>query len=174
MQVEYALEENKLLTTLRLSNLSDSPMPGGFGIHPYFVRNFLGAKDIRVNFSSKGCYSVDSSLIPHEGMGAIPASLNFQNPKTIADQAIDAVFGGYAGRAEMEWLDTPYRLQISSDPIFEHLVVFTAPDGSFALEPVSNATNGFNLMHNGISGHGVFVLAPQQTVSGTITMEVLK
>ena len=59
-------------------------------------------------------------------------------------------------------------LEIYADPIFRHLVVFTHEDGSLALEPVSNATDGFNLMAKGFDGHGVKLLAPSESVSGSI------
>jgi aldose 1-epimerase len=61
---------------------------------------------------------------------------------------------------------------MTCDVIFSHLVVFTAPDGSLAVEPVTHATDGFNLMARGVEGTGVKVLEPGEMVAGTVTLSV--
>ena len=49
-------------------------------------------------------------------------------------------------------------------------MLFSAPDGSFAIEPVSNATDAFNLANKGVSNAGMQVLAPGQSLNGTVTL----
>ena len=53
-------------------------------------------------------------------------------------------------------------------------VVFTAPDNTLALEPVSNATDGFNLHARGIPNVGVCELEPEETMRGSITLRLEK
>jgi aldose 1-epimerase len=62
---------------------------------------------------------------------------------------------------------------LEADPIFSHLVVFTAPDGSVALEPVTHATDGFNLMSQGWDSTGVRVLEPGEEISGRLRLRLL-
>jgi len=40
------------------------------------------------------------------------------------------------------------------------------------VEPVTNANDGFNLMADGVPGHGVFVLEPGETRSGDIRLDL--
>jgi aldose 1-epimerase len=47
-------------------------------------------------------------------------------------------------------------------------VVFTAPDGSLALEPVSHATDAFNLAAQGMAGVDSRTLSPGQSLAGTV------
>jgi aldose 1-epimerase len=59
------------------------------------------------------------------------------------------------------------------DEIFQN-IVFYLPQGQpfFAVEPVTNANDGFNLYDKGIPGSGVFVLEPGQEQQGTITFQL--
>lgn len=61
----------------------------------------------------------------------------------------------------------------TADNVYSHLVVFTAPDGSLALEPVSHATDAFNLAAQDVAGVDLRVLTPGQSLAGTarITLE---
>ena len=65
-----------------------------------------------------------------------------------------------------------WQMKLEADPIFSHFVVFTAPDGTIALEPVSNATDGFNLHARGIPNVGIRELEPGETMRGSITLRL--
>ena len=168
----YRLDGNTLVTQLELTNASDEEMPAGFGIHPYFMRTLPGSGDAMLQFRAKGYYLPDETLIPTEGMKPVPPKLDFSRPRSPGDQHIDTVFGGWEGTATLECPDSDLRMTIAADPIFSHFVVFTAPDGTLALEPVSNATDGFNLMAKGVRGTGVRILEPGGGLSGTIKMTI--
>lgn len=64
-------------------------------------------------------------------------------------------------------------LSMHADPVLAHTLVY-APAGLpfFAVEPVTNANDGFNLMADGVPGHGVFVLEPGETRSGDIRLDL--
>jgi aldose 1-epimerase len=167
----YRLEGNTLETTLELVNQGQSPMPAGFGLHPYFVRD-LG--EAVLQFEAQGYYPTDASFIPSEGMNQIPPELDFSQPRAVGNQTLNHVFGGWAGRVVLEWKGSNQRLVIEADPVFEHIVVYTAPDGTLAIEPVSNATDGFNLFANGVEGTGVRVLQPEEGLHGRVWMRIEK
>jgi aldose 1-epimerase len=59
-------------------------------------------------------------------------------------------------------------MELRADPLYSHLVAFTAPDGSVALEPVSHATDGFNLLAQGWPDTGVRVLQPGDSISAKL------
>ncbi|MDX2007529.1 MAG: aldose 1-epimerase [Meiothermus sp.] len=165
----YRLEGHTLETTLELVNQGQTPMPAGFGLHPYFVRD-LG--EAVLGFEAEGYYQTDQSLIPADGMKPIPPELDFRVPRAVGAQALNHVYGGWSGRAVLEWQGSGKRLVLEADPIFSHLVVFTAPDGTLAIEPVTNATDGFNLAERGVAGTGVQVLQPEEGMVGKVRMRV--
>ena len=71
-------------------------------------------------------------------------------------------------------LFTPISISIfksRADTIYEHLIAYAPPEQPFfAVEPVTNANDGFNLFEQGIAGSGVFVLEPGEQQSGTIRL----
>lgn len=56
--------------------------------------------------------------------------------------------------------------------MFQHVLLF-APAGKpfFAVEPQSNANDGFNLHDQGIE-NGVFILQPGESKTGTIVLRI--
>ena len=62
-------------------------------------------------------------------------------------------------------------ISIHANPIFEHYIVYSPPEQPFfAVEPVTNANDGFNLFEQGIAGSGVFVLEPGEEKEGVIRL----
>lgn len=98
----------------------------------------------------------------------LPERLNFQQPRSIAGLKLDDALQGWNGEAALSWPQRRLLLRASSE--LSHLVLFSAPDGSFAIEPVSNATDAFNLANKGVSNAGMQVLAPGQSLNGTVTL----
>ena len=63
----------------------------------------------------------------------------------------------------MDWI---HHVSIEADDPMGHLILFSPEDQPFfALEPVTNANNGFNLLADGQSDSGVVELQPGETLS---------
>ncbi len=192
VEVRYTLQQDGVEIFTSLQNVGSEAMPAGFGHHPYFMRYLGNSGDARLSFRAERVYLTDASCIPTRPAEAIPPEFNFSQPRPIGTAYLDHVFAGWEGVLSLEWpgqipsrdtyasgqipsRDTypsamGWRMELRADPIFSHLVVFTAPDGSVALEPVTHATNGFNLMAQGWSDTGVRVLEPGQRMDGTVRM----
>ncbi len=172
----YTLEANTLITHLRLTNTSDMPMPAGLGIHPYFVRRMPGSiTDPVLHFRAAGVYDVDEHVIPNAAARLITPDLDFSKPRNAYLSFIDRVFSGWDGFASLEWPGSKVRMTIRADPVYSHFVVFNGdPDGTLALEPVTHATDGFNLMARGVPDTGAHVLQPDQTLEGRIFISLMK
>ena len=110
--------------------------------------------------------------IPDSAAGPIPTDKNFSQARAINDQFIDGVYNGFAGSVTLAWPGSGWQMKLEADPIFSHFVVFTAPDATLALEPVSNATDGFNLHARGIPNVGVRELEPGESMQGSITLRL--
>jgi aldose 1-epimerase len=175
VRCQYKLEGEKFITTLELTNTGGEVMPTGFGIHPYFQRRIPGSSsDCTLEFDASGWYQASDPKdpIPDSAAGPIPTDKNFSQARAINNQFIDGVYNGFAGSATLAWPGSGYQMKLEADPIFSHFVVFTAPDGTLALEPVTNATDGFNLHARGIQNVGVRELKPGETMTGSITLRL--
>lgn len=170
MSMIYELKANVLITRMQLTNVGQTPMPAGFGIHPYFNRHLAGSQEVRLEFKAEGHYEVDEHLIPTGKVPKPTAEYAFKKARAVADFALNDLYRDWSDLS-LVWPNTA-SLKIYADAVFKHLIVFTHADGSLAVEPVSNATDGFNLMARGAEGHGVRVLSPQESLSGSIFFEL--
>ena len=170
--VLYSLEGAICRTAITLENVSDSAMPAGFGFHPYFVRRFAGSlSDPRLEFTASGYYVTDAQTIPTEGAHGLTPDLDFSSAKAAYAAPLDTVFDGWAGRAALIWDE--HRLELTASEVFTHFVAFNgAPDGTIALEPVTHATDGFNLLARGVEETGVQILEPNKILSGDFALQL--
>ncbi len=168
--VTYALEGKSFVTHIVLENVSDDAMPAGFGFHPYFVRRFNGSQtDPTLQFHATGYYLTDEKTIPTEGSRPITSDLDFSQAQAAYARSLDTVFNGWDGAASLQW--ETHRLTMNASPVFSHFVAFNgAPDATVALEPITHATDGFNLMNRGVPNTGVHVLEPAERLSGTVSL----
>ncbi|GAA4021101.1 aldose 1-epimerase [Deinococcus rubellus] len=178
--LEYLLHGPHCDIALTLTNVSDEAMPAGMGLHPYFQR-LQDGQPPQVQFGAGGWYPTDENSLPLGGSQAIPANLDFGVARPVGEAQIDAVFASWDGTARLSWSgvgwpgrDWPGQraLTLTADNVFSHLVLFTAPDGSLALEPVSHATDAFNLAARGVAGSDMKVLSPGQSLAGAVRLSL--
>jgi aldose 1-epimerase len=145
-------------------------MPAGFGFHPYFLRA-LASRDESVELEAhcRGAYPGDTPL-PCGPPVPISVDDDYTHLRRLGF-GTDRCFAGWDGRALLHWPASRLRLRIEADAPLRHLVLYTPPgERWFALEPVSHATDGFNLLAQGQEGTGIFVLAPGESASGGMRM----
>ncbi len=169
-QVDYTLHGPHFDTTVTLTNVSAQPMPAGMGLHPYFARR-EGGTDPRLQFSAPLTYDTDERMLPTGAAREVRPEEDFAQPGSIGERQIDRAYAAWDGVARLDW--GTRSLTLTADSVFSHFIVYTAPDGSLALEPVSHATDAFNLAARGIGGVDLRVLEPGQSLAGTarITLE---
>jgi aldose 1-epimerase len=165
-EVGYRLEGAGLQVALRVWSEDERPMPVGMGLHPYFLRQ-LGQQEAQLAVRAERYYPTGPDLIPAGPAVPVPQSLRFSPPRRVGSQQLDTTFTGWDGRAELRWPELT--AQLEADPIFSHLVLFTHPSGALAIEPVSNAADGFNLMDRGVRS-GVQVLQPGAELRGSVQL----
>jgi aldose 1-epimerase len=154
-----------LSVELELRNDSDSAMPCGFGMHPYYDRT----EGVRLQARAPVRWVGSQYLLP-EWSEPVPAAWDFSEPRPLSPLAeMDGCFGRFGGHARLEWPEKSAALDIEADSIFGVMVVYVPKDQSFfCLETVSNVNDAFNLEARGIKGNGMIVLAPGESVKGTI------
>jgi aldose 1-epimerase len=161
----FELSPSALKVELEISNESDSAMPCGFGMHPYYDRT----ERVRLKAVAPVRWVGSQYLLP-EWSEPVPADWDFREPRELSPLAeMDGCFGQFAGKARLEWPEKGAALDISADPIFGVMIVYVpAGQNFFCLETVSNVNDAFNLEARGVAGNGTIVLGPGQSARGTI------
>lgn len=170
-EIEYAIEGPRWTTRCTLTNAGAEPMPAGFGFHPYFQRALqLPDENVELEAAAGGVYQ---GLIPTTGPVPVPPALDFARRRAVADTPLDHGFAGWDGRAVIHWPRAGVTLRLEAEAPLRHLILF-APAGQpfFAVEPVTHATNAFNLHAAGVPGTGTLSLAPGASVTAALHLTV--
>lgn len=159
-----SLADGRLCMTIAVRNLSDAPMPVGFGLHPYFPSTPWTHVQARVS----GMWETDAEFLPIRHVpppaGADP-SIGFD----VSEVDFDTVFTGWTRRARISWPEHERQLDIEAEAPLDFLVLYTPPgEPFFCAEPVSNITDAFNRMDDEKIHTGCIVLAPGQKQSASI------
>jgi aldose 1-epimerase len=170
---EYRLEERAFVWTLALRNQDNVRMPGGFGHHPYFVRP-TGEAEPQVQIPCNQQFNLVDYMAVDAPVPITPR-LDFRQMRPLDNSEYNDLLTGRAGDepARIAFPSRGVRLSMHSDPIFQHILLFT-PEGQpfFAVEPMTNASDGFNLYARGIPGSGVFALEPGEERQGTVRLQL--
>jgi len=155
------LEQGCLSIRISLRNLSDAPMPAGFGLHPYFP----ATPWTHVQADVTGMWETDAEVLPTRHVSP-PAGADPTTGFDVAEAAFDTVFTGWTRRARITWPDEERLLDIEAEAPLDFLVLYTPPGESFfCAEPVSNITDAFNRLGEGT---GCIVLAPGESRSASV------
>lgn len=163
----FKVEDNRLIVALKLTNKGGIPMPCGLGVHPFFPKD----ADTVVKFKNKTVWAHESAP-PREKPIKVQPEWQFEKGLKISDLELDTCFGGFDGKAEIVWASRKRKIDITAYSDFGHVVVWSpAGEDFFCVEPVTNATDAFNLASRGVAGTGIKTLAPSESLRETITFE---
>lgn len=171
----FQLTESGLSITMTIKNTGEETLPFGTGHHPYFVRT--SQTILKANLPKVW---LSEGMIPNELVN-VPDIWKFVDGKIFDPNKLEARHGGDGSAyidhcfaewdrvAKITWPEAKTSLIITADPMFGHFVVFVPSKGDFfCAEPVSNSTDGFNLMAKRVNNTGTIVLKPQQSLKGTM------
>ena len=171
----YRLEGRCLFITTTLRNEDTVPMPAGLGHHPYFHRRLAGDGDeVLLRVPCDEYYVLDRAL-PAGPSVPVEPRVDFRASRPLGSEFIDDCLTGRQQDApiRMAYPRSGRTITIGADDVFSHVVVYV-PVGAefFAVEPVSNANDGFTLYERGVLGSGIFVLEPGEERQGSIWLDV--
>lgn len=157
------LAGDALTVTLSVKNLSDAPMPLGFGLHPYFAV----ALGDRIAFDADWNWAIDGGFIATK-REAKP--MRYDAPQNTAGRT--DYLSGWSRKATIVRQDGT-TIRLTASDALDHFV-FHVPDGGayLCLEPVSHVADAFNLAASGHEGTGLVVLAPGAAVEASVRMEI--
>lgn len=175
-QITYRICEQDFIIELNVKNDSHHEMPVGAGIHPYFVRDVSGEPEqVMVEIPVTGIYPGDTP-IPSGSWEEVPAELDFSQMRELTKAFIDRCYRCAPEPIVVQWMESKLQMVITSDPVFEHVILYCPKkekdDRFFAIEPVTNCNNGFNMANQGIKDTGTVYLEPQGTLAGTINIKL--
>jgi aldose 1-epimerase len=160
-----SLENGVLTITISVRNLSQSPMPLGFGLHPYFPATPLA----RITTKVDGMWETDSEVLPTR-LVSIPAYADPANGLVTSKVELDTVFTGWSRRARIDWPELGRALEIEAEAPLNYMTLYTpANEPFFCLEPVSNITNAFNLERSAVET-GQIILQPNAGQSALVRL----
>jgi aldose 1-epimerase len=174
-RAEYTLSGSELTMRLALWNRGATAMPAGFGWHPYFSRSLLHpGEPIRLQFAVEGVYpDANSNRIP-SGPPQPPRPVQDFSAERALDpnHFLDICCHGYGGNGHIAWPESGVQLEFDCSDACSHLVLYNPDKPYFAVEPVTNANNGVNLLAQGDPTSGVTVLEPGESLEATFTLRV--
>ena len=162
----FALAPQRLSVVLTLRNESDTPMPAGLGWHPYFPRT----PRTRLTADVEAIWLTDDEIMPTELTPPRPEA-DPSRGVMVDSIALDNGFVGWRRHAAIEWPELAMSLVMTAEAPLDFLVVYT-PAGRtfFCAEPVSHATDAFNLAAAGREDTGARTLAPGETLRAAVVL----
>lgn len=152
------VDGDKLSVTLTLANLDAAVMPAGIGLHPYFGRP--GGFWLKAGVSGRWATDPREPGLPVRREAA---------PEDLSAPGLDHCFSGWDGAAAFGGREG-LQLTLTGSGAFRNLVIYTPPGKPyFCAEPVSHVNNAINM--SGLApSESMAVLAPGETLSGTMTL----
>lgn len=153
------LAPQRLTLHLAARNTGDVPQPMGLGWHPYFPKRPRS----RLHAEVAQRWDNDATKLPTRATALHGLDAD------IAPLDVDHCFDGWGGPARIR--DEKLSLRLTSS--LTRLVVFSDPQRDyFAVEPVSHVNNAIHMAEP--QAHGLAVLAPGESVSAWMTLEVAR
>lgn len=164
---EFTISDISLEVKMSITNTGKRKFPLGLGLHPAFVKTPKAKLTAGV---TAVWHSDDLNLPTH--VSPVPEAWDFKNGRVMSELVIDNNFADWDRNAKIEWPEWNASVEINSTPELGKLVVY-CPSGEdfFCVEPVGNVADGFNLANNGVEGTGVYILATNETYSGTASFK---
>lgn len=171
--INQSVDGSHLSSTLTLTNRGETDMPAGFGWHPYFVQVVNGAEPT-LTLPVQGVFPDEAGdCLPDGPPVELPDSLDFRQARRLdANQRIDCCLSGLQGDCVIDWREGGIQLLMSASENCRFLILYNPDMPHFAVEPVTNANDAFNLASQGIDA-GLAVLKPGQTLEATMTLQAI-
>lgn len=172
--ITFSIKDNVFAMNISIKNLGHETMPAGFGTHPYFSKKLTNQDDrVIVKLPIKGLYP-GNTTIPTGHWVDLPPELDFSTERAIDEaQFVDNCFRAASGNTMVNWPGSGVIMTIEADDIYENIVFYTPLGESyFAIEPVTNCNNGFNMAEKGIQDTGTLYLKPGEEAAGEVRFQL--
>jgi aldose 1-epimerase len=155
----FDLDAEGFTVRLACTNLDETPMPCGLGIHPYFPCSATTVLDAQVDW----VWTIDDEVLPVE---RVPATGRYAlGRRRICGQDLDNGYEGWAGEAEILWPESGFGLTFTCPDATRFQVYSPREGGVFVAEPVTNANAALNRPQSEWPSAGLAILHPGEEAS---------
>src|SRR5690606_5151104 len=100
--------------------------------------------------------------------------LDFSQGKELTEDFLDNCFAIGEDDIVITWPGSGVRVTMKKDNIFGHGIIYCPLDNKdfFAIEPVTNCNNGFNMEEQGTENTGTIHMAPGEVIEGNIEIHI--
>jgi len=167
-EITYKLEDNVFSVDTQITNHDDRVMPAGFGHHPFFLKTLTTDQDraqVQIPFVSAFAPEPGGVLPLYQAAEPVTSRTDFRELRTLpADRENILIDDCYTDRITGQAVRFVYpsgvEITLDSAPIFETLIFYCPSDKPvYAIEPVTNSNDGFNMLERGLPNHNVIELA---------------
>ena len=171
--LEHKVQGEILTSQITLTNQGKTDMPAGFGWHPYFVRTINGS-DAQLTLPVNAVLpDATGDCLPDGHAVTLPESLDFRTAKPLdPTQRIDCCLSGLDGQCVLDWQEGGVKIILEASELCQYLVLYNPDMPHFAVEPVTNANDAFNLATRSVES-GMKVLAPGESITATMSLTAL-
>ena len=162
-----ALDAAGLSLRLECRNTSDSAMPCGLGLHPYFPCG----SETRIDTEVRTAFEIDEHVLP---TAEVPATGRYDlKDRAVCGQGLDHGFGGWGGAALLSDPAWPAPLRLSSPTARFFQLYSPGSGGIFVAEPVTHANAALNEPEERWAELGLRVLEPGEEMHLDMRLELI-
>ncbi len=161
------LKEDRLRTELAVENVDSRVAPAGFGFHPFVLRRLSWRDDDLILVVPAERVYPSVNCLPTGPAVPVGGATDLRGLHPLGAPNLDHCFTGFTEREiRVIYRGSRTEVRFSFDEPFGHAVVYAPnaggghPESFVAVEPVTNANDGFNLLARGVEETGVKVLEP--------------
>jgi aldose 1-epimerase len=148
---------------ISLTNLGDTPMPAGIGLHPWLPRtpatHYLGLHSAE--------WQPGPDSLPRD-FTAVATPFDWWDGMPVASRRVDCCQVGRDGTLLIDWPERGLRLEIVPDAVFGFTQVYVPDADYFCVEPVSHLPDAVNR----VGDTGLRWLATGESLSGSVDFRV--
>ncbi|MEJ8850110.1 aldose 1-epimerase [Variovorax rhizosphaerae] len=163
-ELAVSLRPASLRVEVSVGNADAKPMPAGIGLHPYIPCR----PSARLQFNAHKCWVMTPDFL---SLRADPVHTvdDFGAGRSVGPEGFTRCYSEWDGRFQLGDDDETPALRIVASPGLDHLVLHRPADAPYiCIEPASHTADAFNLAADGVAGTGTQVLAPGQSLTGSI------
>ncbi|MEO8396788.1 MAG: hypothetical protein ABI700_27590, partial [Chloroflexota bacterium] len=169
-RAEFWLDGVDFHMTLLLKNEDTQPIPGGFGHHPYFVRD-QGANLVQVEVPCDEYFELQAGMAFAPPLAQTPET-DFRTLHPLNIELFQQLYTQRTSAVAARMVYPQVAVTMIAEPIFHNVLLFAPEKPFYAIEPQTNSNDGFNLYDKGVEGNGIFILQPGESKSGLVTLRL--
>jgi aldose 1-epimerase len=181
LRVITRLKDGTLIQETTVTNTGQTPLPMGYGIHPWFPATIDGGprEETEVTIPADGYWELQD-LVPTGRV--LPADqqakFDLRHSRALDEEEYDDVFTGVIRRADgwiaasIRYPNVGYQIDVEASSEFREWVLFAPRTRRvICIEPYTGTTNAVNLQNQGVDA-GLVVLEPGDSWMGEIRISL--